>query len=86
MTFKRFDVITFDEQDKVVVLEALEYEGEEYVFVNEILPDESDITGVLKVLKVNYDNGTLVLETDKTILNEILPKFKVMLEKEETKE
>jgi hypothetical protein len=86
MTFKRFDVITFDEKDKVVVLEALEYEGEEYVFVNEILPDESDITGVLKVLKVNYDNGTLVLGTDKTVLNEILPKFKVMLEKEETEE
>ena len=44
MTFKRYDVITFEENDKVVVLAALVHEGNEYVFVNEILPDESDVT------------------------------------------
>ena len=42
MTFKRYDVITFEENDKVVVLEALVHEGNEYVYVNEILPDESE--------------------------------------------
>ena len=34
MTFKRYDVITFEEDDKVVVLEALVYDGNEYAYLN----------------------------------------------------
>ena len=59
MTFKRYDVITFEENDKVVVLAALVHEGNEYVFVNEILPDESDVTHVYKIMVVHYEDGTL---------------------------
>ena len=54
MTFKRYDVITFEENDKVVVLAALVHNGNEYVYVNEILPDESDVTDVYKVMVVHY--------------------------------
>ena len=41
MTFKRGDVVTFTEEDKILVLEGLLYNDVEYLFVNEILPDES---------------------------------------------
>lgn len=83
MSFKRYDVITFSEDDKVVVLESLLHNGEEYLFVNEILPDESDLTDKYKILRVNYDNGTLVKEVDVNILQEILPMFDEMLKKYE---
>ena len=36
MSFKRYDVITFEENDKVVVLESLLHEGGEYLYVDEI--------------------------------------------------
>ncbi len=83
MSFKRYDVITFSEDDKVVVLEALMHNGEEYLFVNEILPDESDLTDKYKVLRVNYDNGTLIKEVNVDVLQEILPKFDEMLKQYE---
>ena len=34
MTFKRYDVITFEGNEKVVVLAALLHEGNEYVYVD----------------------------------------------------
>ena len=39
MSFKRYDVITFEENDKVVVLESLLHEGGEYLYVDEINTD-----------------------------------------------
>ena len=81
MTFKRYDVITFEENDKVVVLEALLHEGNEYVYVNEILPDESDVTDVYKVMVVHYEDGTLEKVVDPELLNVLLPQFQKLLEK-----
>lgn len=81
MTFKRYDVITFEENDKVVVLEALLHEGNEYVYVNEILPDESDVTDVYKVMVVHYEDGTLEKVIDPELLKVLLPKFQKLLEK-----
>ncbi len=81
MTFKRYDVITFEENDKVVVLEALVHEGNEYVYVNEILPDESDITDVYKIMVVHYEDGTLEKVTDQQLLQVLLPKFYKLMEK-----
>lgn len=83
MSFKKYDVITFAEGDKVVVLEALLHNGNEYLFVNEILEDESDLTDKYKVLKVNYENGTLVKEVDVNVLQEILPIFDEMIKETE---
>lgn len=80
MTFKRYDVITFEENDKVVVLAALIHEGNEYVFVNEILPDESDVTNVYKIMVVHYEDGTLEKVTDPELLKVLGPKFQELLE------
>ena len=81
MTFKRYDVITFEGNEKVVVLAALLHEGNEYVYVNEILPDESDVTDVYKVMVVHYEDGTLEKVVDPNPLQVLLPKFLEILEK-----
>ena len=83
MTFKRYDVITFEENDKVVVLEALIHEGNEYVFVNEILPDESDLTEIYKIMVVHYEDGTLEKVSDPELLQVLGKKFQELLEKYE---
>lgn len=80
MTFKRGDVVTFTEDDKVLVLEAILYEGVEYLYVNELLPDESDLTDKYKVMKANYDDGTLEKVIDPEILQNILPIFNEKLQ------
>lgn len=80
MTFKRYDVITFEGNDKVVVLAALLHEGNEYVFVNEILPDESDVTDKYKIMVVHYEDGTLEKVVDPNLLQVLSPKFQEILE------
>ena len=80
MSFRRGDVITFSENDKVLVIEAILYENVEYLYVNEILPDESDMTTNYKVLQAHYEDGTLEKVTDMNILTKILPIFQEKIE------
>ena len=80
LIFKRYDVVTFEEDDKVVVLESLLYKGVEYVFVNEILPDESDVTNVYKIMRV-FDDGTLEKVVDPSLLMQLSPMFQKRLER-----
>lgn len=80
MTFKRYDVITFEDNDKVVVLAALQHEGKEYVFVQEVLPDESDVVENYKIMVVHFDDGTLQKVSDPALLSVIAPKFQEILE------
>lgn len=75
MSFKRGDVVTFAEDDKVLVFEVLLHDGVEYLYVNEILPDESDLTDKYKILYANYEDGTLVEVEDQEILKVITPMF-----------
>lgn len=80
LVFKRYDVVTFDENNKVVVLESLLYKGVEYVFVNEILPDETDVTNVYKIMRV-FDDGTLEKVVDPPLLMQLSPLFQERLER-----
>ena len=79
MSFKKYDLITFEDDNKVMVLAALLDEGNEYLFVNEVLPDESDFTDKCKILRANYENGTLEKVTDVNILTKLVPMFENML-------
>lgn len=72
---KRYDVVTFDKDDKIVVLEACDYNGNHYVYVNEILPDESDVTDVYKVMVAHPEDGTLEKVIDQNLLMQLLPIF-----------
>ena len=53
MSFKRYDVITFEENDKVVVLESLLHDDREYLYVDEINADETELLEKYKVLEVD---------------------------------
>jgi hypothetical protein len=79
MSFKRYDVITFEENDKVVVLEALVFNGGEYLYTDEINSEETELLGKYKILEVNYQDGTLDKVTDIKLLNDLLPKFQEIL-------
>lgn len=81
MSFKPKDVITFADQEKVVVLAALMHEEKEYLFVNG-LDSEENFTDQYKVLKANYNDGTLEKVIDKDLLMVLIPKFEVLLEQE----
>ena len=79
MSFKRYDVITFEENDKVVVLEALVFNGGEYLYTDEINSEETELLGKYKILEVNYQDGTLDKVTYIKLLNDLLPKFQEIL-------
>lgn len=80
LVFRRYDVITFDEEEKVVVLDSILFKGAEYVFVNEILPDESDVKDVYKIMRV-FEDGTLETVKNPDLLKMIGPLFNEKLEK-----
>ncbi len=82
MSFRKYDLITFDDDKKVMVLAVLLDQGNEYLFVNEVLPDESDFTEKCKVLRANYETGTLDKITDMTLLERLLPMFERKLAEE----
>lgn len=83
MNFGRYDLITFEDDDKVVVLEVVLYQNKEYLYVNQVLPDESDTTDVYKVLSPNYNDGTFEKIVDLELLNVLLPMFQEKLKKYE---
>lgn len=77
---KRYDVVTFDEDDKVVVLARFDYNGRKFVYVNEILSDESDITDVYKIMEIHLEDNTLEKVTDLELLKNIRPIAQRLLE------
>jgi len=81
MSFKRYDVITFEENDKVVVLESLLHDDREYLYVDEINADETELLEKYKVLEVDYQNGTLNKITDINQLSVLIPLFQEALSK-----
>lgn len=77
---ERDDLITFSETDKVIVLDVIEFEGKQYAFVNEVTPDEQDVTDVYHVMECNSDDNTMLKVANKEILDKILPLFSKRLE------
>ena len=76
---KRHDVVTFDEDDKVVVLARFDYDGRKFVYVNEILSDESSTTDIYKIMEIHLEDDTLEKVTDPGLLNNIYPIAQKML-------
>lgn len=79
MSFKQNDVIEFSDGTKVLVVEAIEYDDEEYVFVNEINEDGTGVLNKYKIMYVNYLNGSLKKVTDRDLLEVLLPQFEYKL-------
>ena len=71
MTTQVGDIITVD-NIKCIVLTNIEDNGVKYSFVNEVTPDESDITQ--NYLLVKHDNDQLVKIIDENEINRLFPK------------
>ena len=80
MNYNKFDIITFDDNSKVVVLEKIEYRGITYLYVDKVNFDETNTLKKFHILRV--DGEYLQKETDTEILTNILPLFsnKIKLE------
>lgn len=79
MTFRQNDLIEFEDNEKVMVLDALEHRDNEYVFVNVVEGDNLEPTQTYKVMFVDYTDGTLQKVIDPNILQELLPRFEKRL-------
>lgn len=89
MTFRQNDLIEFDDNEKVMVLDALEHRNNEYVFVNVVTGENLEPTGTYKIMVVDYSDATLQKVIDPNLLQELLPRFekrlKKLIEEEENK-
>ena len=70
MTFRQNDLIEFEDNEKVMVLDAIEHRNNEYVFVNVVQGDDLEPTETYKVMMVDYTDGTLQKVIDPNILQE----------------
>ena len=83
MSFRDGDLVTFDEDDKVLVLKSLVYEGNEYDYVVEVLADETDVTKNYKIMVAHYEDGTLEKVVDMELLAILFPMFAEMTKNDE---
>lgn len=74
MIYEKYDIITFDDDDKVVVLETLLYNGIGYLYVDKVDKEEKNTLNKFHILRINED-GYLQKETNTDVLMEILPLF-----------
>lgn len=81
--FKKYDVVVFDEHNKIVVLASTMLDGIEYLYTCGITDDEQDLTNEYSVMKVNCSNASLGSVEDKELLSILLPKFYNMLREDE---
>lgn len=74
MKYKKYDVITLNDSKKLVVLETLEYNGNMYLYVDEVTDDESNTLGNYQIFRVGEGN-IIQKETNPDLLISILPLF-----------
>lgn len=80
MSFKRKDVITFDDNQRVLVLDALIDNGIEYLYVNELL-DNDELSDNYRILSANYSDGTLESVENNEVLKRLIDLFNDSLKK-----
>lgn len=75
MWLKKNNIITFDKDDKVVVIASAKHNGREYYLVLQILPDESDITNNYNVMEAFIEEKELRDVTDLDLILELKSEF-----------
>ena len=74
MEYNRFDIITLKNNEKLVVLETIEYEGIKYLYVDKVNNEETETKEEYQIYRV-CGNNVVQKETDTDILISILPLF-----------
>ena len=75
--YTRGKVVTFHDDDKVLILERIEYEGNDYVYINQLLQDETP-TSQFDAMVINAD-GSFEYVADPITLVSVLSVFQVKL-------
>ena len=74
MEYNRFDIITLKNNEKLVVLETIEYEEIKYLYVDKVNNEETETKEEYQIYRV-CGNNVVQKETDTDILISILPLF-----------
>ena len=74
MEYNRFDIITLKNNEKLVVLETIEYEGIKYLYVDKVNNEETETLEDYQIYRV-CGNNIVQKETDTDTLISILPLF-----------
>lgn len=75
MSLKRYDVLTLDDDSKVVVIDSISHEGEEFIFTDEVDETGDDTKQKYRILRVCYEDGTIESVNDSKLLSELAPIF-----------
>lgn len=75
MNIKPNDIVALSTDKKILVIDLLKYMDRDFIFANEILPDESSVTNNYKIMLVDYNKNALQKVTNIEILSIILPMF-----------
>lgn len=83
MSYEKYDILTLDDNEKVVILEIVNYEGNTYLYVDKVDQEETTTLKKFHILRVMEDD-LIVKETDTDVLQKILPQLqeKIKLELE----
>lgn len=71
MNYNIYDVITFEDNTKMIILDIVNYEGINYLYVDEIDEQEENTLKKYQILR-ECSNNTLEKEVDKEVLTNIL--------------
>jgi len=78
---KKRDVVTFEENDKVLIIDKTVFNNHTYVFVNEVPGDESTLTDRYKIMIIHPEDGTFETIHEKKTIQKIAPLFKERLKR-----
>ena len=74
MNFEKFNVVKLSNGKKIIILEKLEFNGDSYLYVDDVNDSETDTLDNYYIMRVNA-NGTLEREDDYSTLTQIIPLF-----------
>ena len=75
MSLKRYDVLTLDDDNQVVVIDSISHGGEEFIFTGEVDETGDDTKQIFRILWVCFVDGTIVCVIDPKLLSDLVPIF-----------
>ena len=75
MSLKRYDVLTLDDDNQVVVIDSISHGGEEFIFTDEVDETGDDTKQKYRILRVCYEDGTIESVNDPKLLSDLVALF-----------
>ena len=75
----KINIAAIDDDEKYITLDVLNYEGNDYAFVNKLTGDEEP-TEELYIFTVDEEEEDIIKITNTELINKLLPMFQKRLE------